>query len=238
MVDVSTEGSWKATVDADDFERNSVPSLKTAVEANSLFPENVSQVASLPSIWYHGILVNCSLWEWGLLQTATSCCLGFCVQGLSVSRWECSAGLCATPSKDRCLLFPHETGTASEINLEMLPLSEVCAPTVPKSSSFFVARNLSPVVLHRIKPHFIVQIWCSHLEVAENPNAMLPASGSLFAPHPLFLSPWPRGRKPLCEVLIWNNFSTLVFVFCWITGQRAYLWRSFLFYFFAVHSSN
>lgn len=63
MVVVPTEGSWKATVDADDFETNSVPSLKTAVEANSLFPENVSQVASLPGIWYHGIVVNCSLWE-------------------------------------------------------------------------------------------------------------------------------------------------------------------------------
>ena len=51
-------------MDADGFERNSVPSLKgTAVEANSPFLENVSQVASLPSVWYHGILVNCSLWE-------------------------------------------------------------------------------------------------------------------------------------------------------------------------------
>lgn len=103
---------------------------------------------------------------------------------------------------------------------------------------WFVARNLFLVALCSIKPHFILQIRYSHPEVAENPSDMLPASGPALPPHPLFLSPWPHGRKPLCEVLIWNNFSTLVFVFCWITGQRAYLWRSFLFYFFAVHSSN
>lgn len=29
-----------------------------------------------------------------------------------------------------------------------------------------------------------------------------------------FLSPWPGSRKPLSEVFIWNNFSTLVFMFC------------------------